>query len=185
MKSKNLSRAICMAVVVVLTVSAGALARPWSGTPTHFSGVINDYSPSDVIPTGPWEIRGPWSLTLRKDCDKADFSAALTMELSDYTRTPANVDSTSGATSRMQHTHHITIEGGTVSTLSTGGIEVTGPVTITKDGSPAPLASSTLTVDITGGTTVEYSNITLLFDGGALVHFGTGLIHGVVRKAKD
>ncbi len=182
MKSRTLWRAVRIIVVLVLAVATGALAEPWK-TPDHFKGVINDYSPASVTPTGPWEIRGPWSLKLKEDCGKADFSAALTMELSDYSRTPSNVDSTSGTTSRMQHTHHITIEDGTVTPLSTGGFEVTGPVTITKDGSPAPLAASTLTVDITGGTTVEYSNITLQFDGGATVHFGSGLLHGVVRKA--
>jgi hypothetical protein len=185
MKSKSLSLATFGITLLVLTVGAGAMAGPWNEKPTYFSGVINDYSPASVTPTGPWEIRGPWSLTLKKGCDKADFSAALTMELSDYTRTPSNVDSTSGTTSRMQHTHHITMEDATVTQISTGGFEVTGPVTITKDGSPAPLASSTLSVEITGGTTVEFSNITLQFDGGATVHFGTGMLHGVVRKTQN
>jgi hypothetical protein len=84
----------------------------------------------------------------------------------------------------MQHTHHITIEDGTVNPLPTGGFEVSGPATITKDGSPAPLKSSSmLYVDITGGTTVEFSNITLTFEGGATVHFGSQAIHGVVREA--
>jgi hypothetical protein len=185
MKIMSLSLAICGIALLVLTVGAEAMAGPWNDSPTYFSGVINDYSPASVMPAGPWEVRGPWSLKVKKDCDKADFSAALTMELSDYTRTPSNVDSTSGTTSRMQHTHHITIEDGMVTQISTGGFQVTGPVTITKDGSPAPLAASTLTVEITGGTTVEFSNITLQFDGGATVHFGSGMLHGVVRKTKD
>ena len=58
---------------------------------------------------------------------------------------------------------------------------LTGPVSITKDGSPAPLKASTLTVTVTGGTTVGFSNITLQFQGGAPVHFGPQLIHGVVN----
>jgi hypothetical protein len=102
------------------------------------------------------------------------------MELSDYTRRSSNIDSTSGATARMQHTHHIAIGNGAITPISTGGFELSGPVTITKDGSPAPLAASTLTVGITGGTSVEYSNITLQFAGGATVHFGSQLIHGVI-----
>ena len=54
--------------------------------------------------------------------------------------------------------------------------------TITKDGSPAPFAASTLSVTITGGTSVGFSNITLQFQGGAAVHFGPQLIHGVVSS---
>jgi hypothetical protein len=187
-KSKNFSLAIRIFVVVMLAMGTSVLAQ--DPTPKHFSGVINDYTPATIggKVVGPWEIRGPWSLNLKGDSGKADFSAALTMELSDFTRSAANVDSTSGATSRMQHTHHITIEDGTVTPIPTGGFEVSGPATITKDGSPAPLATTTLNVDITGGTIVEYSNITLTFEvvtGGATGHFGTQAIHGVVRKATN
>jgi hypothetical protein len=170
----------CGCAVLMLAVATGLLAQ--TSTPTQFSGVINDYSPATtVMPMGPWEMRGSWSLTL-DGTGKGDFSAALTMELSDYTRDASNVDSTSGADSRMQHTHHITIQGGTVTQVATGGFELTGPVGITKDGSPAPLAASTLSVTITGGKTVEFSNITLQFQGGAPVHFGPQLIHGVVTS---
>ena len=183
MKNNSLRWAICSAVVVVLVVGAGVLATP--RMPEHFSGVINDYSPASVTPSGPWEIRGPWSVKLKDESGKADFSPAMTMELSDYSRNPSNPHSTSGSSSRMQPTHHITIEDGTVTPLPTGGFEVSGPVTITKDGSPAPLASSMLFVDITGGTNVEFSNVTLRFEGGATIHFGSQLIHGVVRNARD
>jgi hypothetical protein len=164
----------------MLALSSGVLAQ--TSTPTQFSGVIHDYSPATtVMPMGPWEMRGTWTLTL-DGTGKGDFSAALTMELSDYTRNSSNIDVTSGADSRMQHTHHITIQGGTVTQVSTGGFELTGPVTITKDGSPAPLAASTLSVTISGGTNIEFSNITLQFQGGAPVHFGPQAIHGVVTS---
>jgi len=168
--------------VLALVAATGALAE--APTPKHFSGVINDYSPATVTPMGPWEIRGPWTLRLKDESRKADFSAAVTMVLSDYSRNPSNVDITSGAGSRMQHTHHIVIEDGIVTPIPTGGFEVSGPASVTKDGSPAPFASSMLYVDITGGTTVEFSNITLKFEGGATVHFGSQAIHGVVREAK-
>jgi len=183
MKSRALWSSIRIITVLVLAVVTGALAQ--APTPVHFSGVINDYSPATTVtPPGPWEIRGPWTLTLKEECGKADFSSALTMVLSDYSRNPSNVDTTSGAGSRTQHTHHITIKDGIVTRIPTGGFEVSGPVTITKDGSPAPLTSSMLYVDITGGTSVEFSNITLRFEGGATVHFGPQAIHGVVRNAK-
>jgi hypothetical protein len=168
----------CGSAVLLLAAATGLLAQ--SSTPTQFSGVIHDYSPATTVtPVGPWEMRGTWTLTL-DGTGQGDFSAALTMELSDYTRNSSNVDATSGADSRMQHTHHITIQGGTITQVATGGFQLTGPVSITKDGSPAPLATSTLSVTIFGGKTVEFSNITLQFQGGAPVHLGSQLIHGVV-----
>jgi hypothetical protein len=172
------SNTFCCAILM-LAVARGVPAQ--TAAPTQFSGVIDDYTPATNTPAGPWEMRGPWTLTLNGD-GKADFSAELTMELSDYTRNPSNIDSTSGASSRMQHTHHITMQGGTVTQISTGGFAVSGPVNITKDGSPAPLTASTLSVDILGGTSVQYSNITLQFQGGGTVHFGSQLIHGVISN---
>jgi hypothetical protein len=180
MKSKTCWVRVRTAWTLILAITTGVLAQ--TPTPAQFSGVINDYSPSTSTPMGPWEMRGPWTLTLNQDSSKADFSATLTMELSDYTRNSSNIDSTSGVTGRMQHTHHIAIEAGTVTQISTGGFELSGPVTITKDGSPAPLKASTLSVNITGGTSVGFSNITLQFQGGATVHFGPQLIHGVVSS---
>jgi hypothetical protein len=168
--------------IMVLTLAAATSVLAQAPAPTQFSGVIEDYTPSTSTPTGPWEMRGPWTLTLNGASGTADFSVELTMELSDYTRNPSNIDATSGANGRMQHTHHITMQAGAVTQIATGGFEVTGPVSITKDGSPAPLAASTLSVELVGGTTVGFSNITLQFQGGATVHFGTQLIHGVVAS---
>lgn len=178
MKSKGLSWAVCViAVLALAAVTIGALADP--RTPTHFSGVINDYTPV-VGSVGPWEVRGPWTLTLDGDSGKADFSAAVTMELSDFSLSGSNIS----ASARMQHTHHIAVDGGTATAI-TGGFEVTGPLMLTKDGGPAPasLQGSTLVIDVTGGTLVEFSNITLKFENGAANHFGSQPIHGVVRKA--
>ena len=79
----------------------------------HFSGVINDYSPSTVS-GGPYEIRGEWSLDVQR-AGTANFSADLTMETSDYGITGATqVDPTNPAT-RSPHTHHISVTNATVS----------------------------------------------------------------------
>lgn len=181
MNSQTFWRAVCYAGILVLPVTTNVLAQ--TPLPTQFSGVINDFSPATTVtPMGPWEMRGPWTLTLNGASDIGDFTATLTMELSDYTRNSSNIDTTTGADARMQHTHHITIVGGTVTQIPTGGFQLNGPVSITKDGSPAPLAASTLSVSITGGTSVGFSNITLAFSGGATVHFGSQLIHGVVAS---
>src|SRR5580700_10287768 len=50
--------------------------------PVHFSGVINDYTPS-TSPGGPYEMRGDWSLDVIRG-GTANFSADLNMETSDY-----------------------------------------------------------------------------------------------------
>lgn len=167
--------------VVILGLAGGVTAVAQAPAPERLSGVISDYGPSNVKPTGPWEIRGPWSLKLEDEGSQADFSAALTMELSDYSQSPATID-VPGA--RGQHTHHVTMEDGTVTPLPNGGFEVNGPVTIAKDGS-AVFGGSSLVIDVTGGTSIAYSNITMTFQGPATAHFGSQAIHGVVRKAKS
>src|ERR1700758_1853989 len=40
----------------------------------HLSGLINDYTPVTGV-SGPWGIRGEWSLNLRGDSGNATFSA--------------------------------------------------------------------------------------------------------------
>jgi hypothetical protein len=177
MKSKSLlwaTRIIGLLVVVGVTgVIAGTRA------PNHFAGVINDYT-AVAGGTGPWEVRGPWTLDVNERTGKAEFSAAVTMELTDFALSGANI----GTSGRTQHTHHLTVVGGTVTSI-TGGFEVTGPVTITKDGGSAPMSiqGSSLVIDVTGGTLVEFSNVALTFEDGAAGHFGTTPLHGVVRKA--
>jgi hypothetical protein len=179
MKSKKLWWVVGICAVMALAAAIGALAEP--RTPAYFSGLINDYSPQNSKPVGPWEIRGAWSLTTKDECSKADFSAELTMEEGDYWLSQ-NLGSLDTPGDRTPHTHHITLVGGVVTRPSGGGLEVSGgTLTVTKDGAVV-LASSSLTVAITGGTTVEFSNITLTFTGPATMHFGPQAIHGVVRK---
>jgi hypothetical protein len=94
-----------IAVLVVLAVSISALAENPRHKTYTFSGVMNAYSPQTTA-TGPYEIRGPWSLKLKGD--KADFSAALDMELSDgwvITKNGGIFD----PNARGAHTHHITL----------------------------------------------------------------------------
>jgi hypothetical protein len=179
MKHKVLSWTVGISAALILAGVTAVVTVADLPTPTHFSGVINDYT-AIAGGTGPWEVRGPWNLNLHEESGKADFSAAVTMELSDFSLSGANIS----ASARMQHTHNITVDGGTVTPI-TGGFEVTGPVTITKNGGPAPAAlqGTNLVIDVTGGTLVPYSNITLTFENGAATHFGPNPLSGVVRKA--
>lgn len=190
MNSKAFSWALRIIGVLVLAVPTGAQAQ--DPTPKHLSGIINDYTPATGV-FGPWEMHGKWSLKMNRETGTADFSAAMTMEHPDYwiVLNPANVDNP-GA--RSPHTHHITMTNATVtydtsvcpldSPPTTGRLVVTGPVSITGNGSAAPFeakGTSTLQVCITGGTEVQFSNVTLVLTGPATGHFGSQAIHGVVR----
>ena len=185
---RNLWRALCMLAFLGFAMVTGASAqRPFPFF--HFSGLINDYTPVSGV-GGPWEMRGEWSLTLKGDSGDAEFSATMNMTHSDYwvVLNPGSADDNSAA-GRHPHTHHITVSDGKVTPLPTGGFEVTGPVYVTGDGNPAPfmtkctvLTPCTLTVDVTGGSVVALSNITMTFVGSPTGHFGTQAILGVVRK---
>ena len=170
-------------VVFALTLAVGLVSAQDVRT-VHFKGVVNDYSPSTVS-GGPWEIRGTWTLDVQRT-GTADFTADLTMETSDYGITDSTqVDPTNPLT-RTPHTHHISMTNATVSydtsvcpansPATTGsGVVVTNTATTAANGSPAPFESkgaSTLQVCITGGSTVEFSNMSLVYTGPATGHFG-------------
>lgn len=173
-------------LAILAMVGSGAVAQNLNRMTLR--GVINDFTPAST--GGPWEVRGHWSLETRGkrgngDC-KANFSAALTMERSDQGVILNGHGDFNGENpmDRMAHTHHIAVTGEV--TEIPGGIQVTGPVEITVNGgTPPPFGSdSTLTIQITGGNEIEFSNITLLFVRDAATHFGTLPLHGVVRSSR-
>jgi hypothetical protein len=177
MKSNGLVWAATL--VAVLGASIGALAQ--SQQHKIFTGVIDAYTPQSS--TGPYEIHGPWTLDARLDAPKADFSAALNMELSDgwvITKNNGQFE----PHSRDVHTHHITFVGGDI-TRTANGFQVAGMATITRNGDPAPVSPAPLTVEITGGIDVGFSNITLTFGTPGSKHFGPEPLPGVVENVKE
>ena len=160
----------------------------------HFKGVISDYSPSTVS-GGPYEIRGAWSLNVDRT-GKGSFSADLAMETSDYGVSSATKVDPANPATRSPHTHHLSMTNATVSydtsvcpantPPTTGsGVVVTGTATTTGNGGPAPFESkgaSTIQVCLTGGSEVEFSNLTMVYTGPATSHFGPQPIHGVVSQ---
>lgn len=158
----------------------------------RFSGTVNDYSPSTVS-GGPYEIHGQWSVALN-NAGTADFTADLNMETSDYGITGATQVDPANPGTRNPHTHHISMTNGTVSydmsvcpannpATTSAGLVITGTATTTGNGGPAPFeskGSSTLQICITGGSQVQFSNVTLVYTGPATTHFGPQPIHGVV-----
>ena len=212
MKNKTLGWAVRIAAVLVLGAATSALAQ--APTPQHFSGLINDYSPETIAGkvVGPWEMHGKWSLDLKGRSGLADFSAEMTMELSDHAMEVAIANAlAAGVTppsfddpeTRIPHTHHITMKDAKVSypapgvcppyatpNTTTVGIMVTGSAYITGNGGPAPFSKndtvlSMLQVCVNGGTDVPYSNVSLVFGAPANGHFGMQAIHGVVREHKN
>ena len=193
MKSKAFVRIIAVAA---LAVGTSALAQSWTSDrlPEKFSGLINAYTPQTSPakpPIGPYEIRGTWTLKLKRDGTKADFSAAVDMILSDGWVVTSSVPSTTPPTPpnfdpsiRNAHTHHITMTDANVTRLPNGGFQVVGPAFVTLNGGATPFAQQSpgTTIVITGGTDFEFSNFTLTFGMPANGHFGSLPLPGVVRK---
>src|ERR1700722_9888833 len=133
---------------IALAVAAMAFVRVQAQDlrPVHFSGVINDYSPS-TSPGGPYEIRGDWSLDVVGGT--ANFSADLNMETSDYGITGATQVDPANPATRSPHTHHISVTNATISydtsvcpanspATTISGLVVTGTASTEANGGPAP-----------------------------------------------
>jgi len=162
------------------------------GGAIDFKGQINAYSPQTATTgtSGPYEVRGPWSLRLIRQpgFERIEFSAALNMELSDGWGLTTNRNSSVpfDPSARNAHTHHITMTEGQIVALSNGGFQITGTGTVTLNGGATPFAQqSPLTITITGGTDVEFSNVTMTFGTPASGHFGSVPLSGVVRSVKE
>jgi hypothetical protein len=181
MKNKTFGSTAIAVAVLLMSACIGAIAQ--SATPTRFSGVFDTYTPqltTNGVTTGPYEIHGPWSVALTAN-SHANFFAGLNMELSDgwvLTLNGGNFD----PASRGAHTHHISVLNGTVTTLANGGIEITGTAKITVNGATAPVSPSDVVIDITGGSEVPFSNITLTFAQPGAKHFGSEPLAGFVRR---
>jgi hypothetical protein len=182
-------------VIAVLGLATSTVAFAQFPQRALFQGTLNDYTPASPPVSGPWEVRGPWSLVVNGRTDKADFSAALTMERSDQgaianaPTPPTGTNPLDNPALRSAHTHHITLLNGKIARI-TNGFTVTGPATITKDGVfPPPFGSvlPLLTITITGGAPsgkgdVVFSNISVVFGPPGDKHFGMNPLNGVIRS---
>lgn len=186
MKSKALRWVACIGALV-LSVTLAATAQD-SDAAAQFRGTIGDYTLANTPPsvTGPWRVQGEWQLHVNWQSLKAGFTAELTMVRSDAgAMAHGGLDS---ATARNAHTHHIKLAIGNVTPMSNGnGFEVTGTATLTANGKTPPnppfsSASVPITIDITGGDLVHFSNMQLSLGGDAVAHFGSKPLQGVVRN---
>lgn len=189
MNGKTLHSAVRL--LSVLLLASGTCAMADDDGPVHFRGLINDYTPATVA-GGPYEMHGQWSMELHPQRGTADFYADMTM--SSWT-TPTGDATQAGFN---PHTHHIRLTDIAISsetstcpvykTATTMRFQITGTLSemtgngnVLKGETDPP--TSSLQVCVSGGPVVEFSNITLVFGAPASSHFGTGAIHGVVRKA--
>jgi len=147
---------------VTLALSAHGVAQ---GSTQKLSGLINDYTAA-LDANGPWHIVGEWSLGLEGNSGKGDFSVALSMVRADHA-------------SRGFHTHHVTLTDGVVTVLA-NGYRISGAAVMTGNGSLAGFSGSPIDVEITGGNTMPFSNLSVTFGGGAVDHFGDQPVEGVV-----
>src|SRR5450759_5814354 len=82
MKSRTSWWPVPAMTVLVLAMSISGFAQDHPPS-MHLRGLINDYTPVTGV-SGPWEMRGEWSLDLKGDSGLANFSANLNMTHSDY-----------------------------------------------------------------------------------------------------
>ena len=167
-------------LVLVVAQSIGVVAEEQNAI--VLSGFINDYSAKSVSPIGPWEVRGVWRLLI-KPTGKADFSATFTMVRSDYWVIAQGTDP-DAPQGRVPHTHHLKVVNADVTTLQ-NGLQVDGPAEIMANGSPAGFSPSVVHIKVTGGTSLEFSNMQLTFDSPASGHFGMDPLDGVVRRGSQ
>ena len=198
-----------LGVLVIATAGIGAASVAMAGgpprLPTHFSGLLSDYTPLTVngtlIKGAPYEMHGRWTLDLNPVRSRATFSAAIAMETSEV----ANMDPNFDPGKLGAHTHHISVTDGAVhdgpmdwqtmcpafSPSPTGGFVVTGSAYVTGNGVNLPLGNpSPVTICILGGSNtlvpgsayVELANFTLTIGAPASAHFGPQPIHGVVSS---
>lgn len=199
MKSNRLAWTASVIAILVSAAGSTGLTQDQAGErpftwQQHFSGLINDYTPSAaVVAGGPYEMRGVWSLDFNAHRGTASFSAVMNMETSDHGIVQGTVFK-DDPTTRGAHTHHISMTDGTVSydwpascpkfsPAATDGFVVTGSAFVTGNGAGAPFGNpSPVTVCVLGGTAVKFSNMTLTFGMPAAKHFGTFAVHGVVSR---
>ena len=156
-----------VAAVVSIALALGGQGLAQGSAQARLGGIIHHYTAA-LDADGPWHISGQWSVLVKGNSGKGDFSAALSMVRSDNP-------------SRQAHTHHITITDGDVTVTGTG-FEISGTATITGNGSPAGFTGSPVEVVITGGSTVRHSNIGVAFGGAAITHYGAEPVLGVVTS---
>lgn len=155
--------------LVALTVALSGHGFAKGQQDLRYGGMVNDYT-ANFDGGGAWHIMGEWSMSVKGDSGKGTFSIGFTM-------------ARANAEPRSFHTHHVTLEEGEVTALA-NGYRISGAAVMTGNGSLAGFSGSPVTVDLTGGNALPFSNLSITFAGGAANHFGSGTIKGVVTQER-
>jgi hypothetical protein len=172
----SMKKTVLWRAALLVTIALAASGRGLAGSEgpeghrglRQFRGVIDDYEEISATNAMVWHIWGSWSLRVKGDSGKAEFSAALAMIHPDDTP-------------RGAHTHHVTLSDGEVTPIP-NGIRISGTAVITGNGNLAGFSGSPIQVDLTGGTSVQFSNVAVTFGDPATAHFGDQPFHGVVTS---
>ena len=153
-------------ITIIVALTAQGLAQP---SAHQLGGTINDYTAA-LDPSGPWHITGVWSLKLSGGSGKGDFIAALNMVRADN---PV----------RAAHTHDVSLLDADVVPLA-NGFRLIGGAVLTSNGNLAGFTGSTVDIQATGGSAVQFSNVAVTFGGASTAHFGDQPLHGVVTDQR-
>jgi hypothetical protein len=168
---RSSGRLLCFtaATLAVITMAVADSAHAQGTTSPRVEGLIHHYTAA-LDANGPWQIVGDWSLTLNTATFTVDLLASFSMVRSDTEpRTP--------------HTHHIRMAGGQITPIA-NGFRINGTAVIQNNGSAAPFSGSPVSVDITGGSGMSFSNVSVTFGGAAAGHFGAEPVLGVVSVVR-
>jgi hypothetical protein len=155
-----------LATSMALAIATHGFARENAGQDLRsgVSGTFNDYVwVEEGAGAGAWHVTGEWTARVKGDSGKGDFIVSLLGVRSDLWVLETSADPANPAL-RAPHTHHVGLYDAEV-TVIPNGIRLEGTAIITANGSVAPYSSSTVRVDITGGSLIAYSNIKLTFLG--------------------
>lgn len=162
-------------VAVVVALSSQGLAQP--ATPRELRGMIHDY----LLTGGErWHAAGEWSLQLKGNGRRGDFSAGFI----GVPRDNPPLFPTSAA-----HTHHVSIvDGDVIATEDANGnriLTISGPGTFTGNGTlQSAFSGSHVEVTIKGGNAISYTNFEMVIGPPATDHYGTETFHGVVTRQR-
>jgi hypothetical protein len=171
-------RSYAIALIATTTVLMAPAASAQDAPEMRMTGILADHVWVDVgAGQGAWQVTGTWSARVSGSSGKGEFVAAILGVRSDLwvIQTEANAQTTT----RSPHTHHVALLDATVSAIP-GGIRLSGNAVITTNGNVADFSGSLVIVDITGGNTLQFSNMQLTFLGASTGHFGSHTYDGVV-----
>ncbi len=164
MKSKLAWTALVLTLsILVITTTA----RSDSSSPQKFQGMINDFSPPDTTPAGPYLVSGPWSLKVHAN-GKAEFDGSLNMVRSD------------DIGNRNFHTHHVQVADGLVVSQTANSMVIRGEAVLTSNGNPV-FPGTIVRIELSGGSEMAFTNVKLVFESGASAHFTMEPYDGVVE----